>query len=94
MKSEAQEEAQQRAAKAKARRHHVFVVDRINNEDADYVPSMLLKVGTDDTNKTCIALLDLGAAVNIMAEHVFKKFAINPLTPTTSTQHRLKYGSN
>ena len=82
MKSKAQEEARQRAAKAKAKRHHVFAVDRTNNVDADYVPPMLLKVGIDCANNTCIALLDSGAAVNVMAEHVFRKFAINPLTPT------------
>ena len=44
---------------------------------------MLLEVGIDGTNNTCIALLDSGAAVNVMAEHVYRKFVVNPLTPTT-----------
>ena len=83
MKSEAQEEARQRAAKAKARRHQVFAVTSINNKDADYIPPMLLEVGIDGTNNTCIALLDSGAVVNVMVEHVYKKFVVNPLTPTT-----------
>ena len=45
MKSEAQEEARQRAAKAKARQHQISVVDRTNKEDVDYVPPMLLHSG-------------------------------------------------
>ena len=54
MKSETQEDAQQRAAKAKARQHQVSAITRINNEDADYVPPKLLEVGIDGTNNTCI----------------------------------------
>ena len=83
MKIESQEEARQRAAKAKARKHQVSIVDWTNNEDANYVSPMLLKVGIDDANNTCIALLDLGADVNVTVEHVFRKFASNPLTSTT-----------
>ena len=42
-----------------------------------------LHVGIDNANNACTTLLDSGAAVNVMAEHVFNKFVINPLTPTT-----------
>ena len=85
MKKEAQEEARQRAAKAKARRHQISAVETSKNEDADYVPPLLLEIGITNTNHNCKALLDSGAAVNIMAENVFKEFVKQPLT-STSTQ--------
>ena len=45
---------------------------------------MLLHVGIDHANNAaCTTLLDSGAAVNVMAEHVFNKFITKPLTPTT-----------
>ena len=58
MKKEAQEEARQRAAKAKARRHQISIVDTINTDEADYVPLMLLQVGIAQAKTTCSALLD------------------------------------
>ena len=46
---------------------------------------MLLQVGIAQAKTTCNALLDSGAAVNVMAEHIYKEFINNKsLTSTTN----------
>ena len=83
MKKEAQEEARQRAAKAKARRHQVSMVQVCSKDDDDYVPPMLLPIGINTANDKCHALLDSGADVNVMAAHIYEAFVTNTLTSST-----------
>ena len=45
---------------------------------------MLLQIGINNANKTCKALLDSGADVNIMAEHIYNAFVRQPLTSTSA----------
>ena len=70
MKKEAQQEARQQAAKAKARRHQVSAAQVSDKATEDYVPPMLLQIGINNANKTRNALQDSGANVNVMAEHI------------------------
>ena len=84
MKKEAQEEARQRATKAKARRHQVSMVQVSSKEDDDYVPPMLLPIGINHANNKCNALLDSGADINVMAAHIYEAFVTQTLTSTTS----------
>ena len=71
MKKEAQKEARQQAAKAKARRHQVSMVQVCSKDDDDYVQPMLLPIGINHANNKCNALLDSSADVNVMAAHIY-----------------------
>ena len=83
MKTEAQEEAKIRAAKAKAKRHQVSAVAFNNRDMKEYIEPLLLEVGIDSSkNHICAALLDSGASVNIMAEFFFHRFVNHPLSAT------------
>ena len=55
-----------------------------DKENEDYVPPMLLQIGINNANKTCKPLLDSRADVNVMAEHMYKAFVKQPLSPTTT----------
>lgn len=84
MKKEAQEEAPQRATRAKARWHQILAMDTISTDKADYVLPMLLQVGIAQAKTTCNGILDSGGAVNVMAEHIYKEFINKSLTSTTN----------
>ena len=72
VKKEAQEEARQREAKAKARQHQVAMVQVCSKDDDNYVPPMLLPIGINHANNKCNALLDSGADVNVMVVHIYE----------------------
>ena len=84
MKKEAREEARQRAAKAKSRRHQVSMVHVCKQDAEDYVQPMLLPLGINHAYQSCTALLDSGADVNVMAAHIYEAYVKQPLTSTTS----------
>ena len=84
MKQEAQEEARQRAAKAKARRHQIAMVQTHSKDEDDYVPPMLLPIEVNSGKGKCNALLDSGADVNVMAAHIYESFVDKELSSTTN----------
>ena len=84
MKDDAQAEAKERAAKAKARRLQISHLNLHDEEDDDYVEPLLISIGLTNPHNTCTSILDSGADVNVLSADVYQRLSTNELLPSSS----------
>ena len=85
LKADAQAEAKERAAKAKARRLQVSMVQVNEVATEDYTDPLLVPLGIVSPQVTCTAILDSGADVNVMSAQLYQGLHTNKLLPSTAT---------
>ena len=85
LKADAQAEAKERAAKAKARRLQVSMVQVNEVATEDYTDPLLVPLGIVSPQVTCTAILDSGADVNVMSAQLYQGLQTNTLLPSTAT---------
>ena len=71
LKADAQAEAREKAAKAKARILQISMVKLQTNQDEDYTKPFLVSIGISLPLITCSAILDLGAYVNVLSAEIY-----------------------
>ena len=85
LKADAQAEARERAAKAKARKLQVSMVKVNEVVTEDYTDPLLVPLGIVSPQVTCTAILDSGADVNVMSAQLYQGLQTNKLLPSAAT---------